>query len=181
MKTPVVITTYNGKRYLIELLDSLENQSRRIDEVLIFDDCSSDGTVDWLNDYIRENNLRGWNVKVNEKSLGWEHNFVQALMSATGDVIFPCDQDDIWHLDKVEKMTAAFEENDDIWLLVSGYHAFSESGGKMTVQQTVRTESNGMISKVKFDEKYYQILRSGCTMALRGEKWSGVCPTEHFC
>lgn len=89
-------------------------------------------------------------------------------MSATGDVIFPCDQDDIWHLDKVEKMTAAFEENDDIWLLASGYHAFSGSGGKMAVQQIVRTESKDMISKVEFDEKYYQILRLGCIMALRG-------------
>lgn len=88
-------------------------------------------------------------------------------MSATGDVIFPCDQDDIWHLDKVEKMTAAFEENDDIWLLVSGYHAFSECGGKMAVQQKVRTERKSLISKVMFDEKYYQILRPGCTMAIR--------------
>lgn len=59
MKTSVAITTYNGKRYLTDLLDSLKNQSREIDEVLIFDDCSSDGTVDLLNDYIIQNNLHG--------------------------------------------------------------------------------------------------------------------------
>lgn len=167
MKTSVVITTYNGRRFLMPMLDSLRDQTRKIDEVLIFDDKSSDDTVDMLNNYIKDNCLSGWEVKVNEENLGWEQNFVQALMTATGDVIFPCDQDDIWHLDKVEKMTAAFEDNADIWLLVSGYHAFSELGGKMAVQQKVRTESKGLISKVVFDEKYYQILRPGCTMAIR--------------
>lgn len=167
MKTSVVMTTYNGRRFLMPMLDSLRDQTRKIDEVLIFDDKSSDDTVDMLNNYIKDNCLSGWEVKVNEENLGWEQNFVQALMSATGDVIFPCDQDDIWHLDKVEKMTAAFEDNADIWLLVSGYHAFSELGGKMAVQQKVRTESKGLISKVVFDEKYYQILRPGCTMAIR--------------
>ena len=54
---------------------------------------------------------------------------------AKGDVIFPCDQDDIWHTDKIEKMTKAFEDNSDIWLLISGYHAFSENRGKMAIQQ----------------------------------------------
>lgn len=168
MKTSVVMTTYNGRRFLMPMLDSLRDQTRKIDEVLIFDDKSSDDTVDILNNYIKDNCLSGWEVKVNRENLGWEQNFMQALMAATGDVVFPCDQDDVWHLDKVERMTAAFEENDDIWLLVSGYHAFSEYGEKMAVQQNVRTESKEMISKVIFDEKYYQILRPGCTMAIRG-------------
>lgn len=36
MKTSVVMTVYNGSRYLLEMLDSLRNQTRAIDEVLFF-------------------------------------------------------------------------------------------------------------------------------------------------
>ena len=169
MKTSVVMTTYNGERFLPEMLESLRNQTRKIDELLIFDDGSTDSTVCLIENYIDKYGLENWKIRQNEINLGWEKNFVQGLNQAKGDVIFPCDQDDIWHTDKIEKMTKAFEDNSDIWLLVSGYHAFSENGGKMAIQQKVRTETNELISKVIFDEKYYQILRPGCTMAFRKE------------
>lgn len=169
MKSSVVMTTYNGSRFMQEMLDSLRNQTRKIDEVIICDDRSKDDTVEIISNYINKYNLVNWNLIVNEKNLGWEKNFLNALGKATNEVIYPCDQDDIWHLDKIEKMTSAFENNDNIWLLVSGYHAFSENGGKMEIQNPVSTETNDIVSKHKFDEKYYQILRPGCTMAFRRE------------
>ena len=169
MKTSVVMTTYNGERFLPEMLESLRNQTRKIDELLVFDDGSTDNTVNCIKEYIKKYELKGWTVKQNKENLGWEKNFVQGLNKASGDVIFPCDQDDIWHTNKIEMMTKAFENNSDIWLLVSGYHAFSEYGGKMAVQQPVRTEDRNLVSRVVFDEKYYQILRPGCTMAFRKE------------
>lgn len=169
MKVSVVMTTYNGSRFLTQMLESLYSQTRKIDELLIFDDQSTDETVKIVKEFIEVHKLNSWKIIVNEKNMGWEQNFVNALEAATGDIIFPCDQDDIWHKDKIEKMATAFEENNDIWLLVSGYHAFSEYGGKMAIQNPVRTISTDKISKVVFDEKYYQILRPGCTMAFRRE------------
>lgn len=169
MKTSVVMTTYNGERFLPEMLESLRNQTRTIDELLFFDDGSTDNTVNYIKKYIKKYELKGWIIKQNKENLGWEKNFVQGLNKASGDVIFPCDQDDIWHTNKIEMMTKAFEENSDIWLLASGYHAFSEYGGKMAIQQPVRTEDRNIVSRVAFDENYYQILRPGCTMAFRKE------------
>jgi len=169
MKVSVVMTTYNGKRFIKEMLDSLRNQTRSIDELLIYDDQSIDGTPQFIEEYIEEYALTGWKVIVNDTNLGWEKNFLQGLGNASGDVIYPCDQDDIWHLDKIEKMTVAFEKNPQILLLVSGFHAFSEYGGKMIVQQPVKTEMESTVSKVIFNEHYYQILRPGCTMAFRKE------------
>ena len=57
LKTSVVISTYNGERYLPELLDSIKNQSMKPDEVVICDDCSKDGTVEYIHSYIAENDL----------------------------------------------------------------------------------------------------------------------------
>ena len=107
VKVSVVMTTYNGEKYLCQMLDSLRMQERKIDELLFFDDKSTDGTVCLIEDYIKRYDIREWRVVVNKKNLGWEKNFTQGINAATGDIIFPCDQDDIWHLDKVKKMTQA--------------------------------------------------------------------------
>lgn len=169
MKTSVVMTIYNGSKYLLEMLDSLRNQTRNIDEVLLLDDMSTDNSQVIVRDYISKYNLKNWNLIINAQNLGWEKNFTNGINKATGDIIFPCDQDDIWHLDKIEKMTYAFENNYDILLLISDYHAFGKNDGKEAIQQQVRTETKEIVSRVVFDEKYYQICRPGCTMAFHRE------------
>lgn len=58
MKTSVVLTTYNGKKYIVELLDSLRMQTVKIDEVIILDDNSNDETALIINDYIKQYNLQ---------------------------------------------------------------------------------------------------------------------------
>ena len=57
MKTSVVMSTYNGERYIFEQLESLRKQTMKPDEVLIFDDGSSDSTVSLVSKYIQDNNI----------------------------------------------------------------------------------------------------------------------------
>lgn len=45
MKLSVLICTYNGEKYIKEQLESVLNQSRPIDEIVVSDDNSSDNTV----------------------------------------------------------------------------------------------------------------------------------------
>ncbi|NRE71366.1 glycosyltransferase, partial [Enterococcus faecium] len=46
LSTSVVMATYNGEKNILEQLDSLLSQTKKINEVLICDDCSTDNTVD---------------------------------------------------------------------------------------------------------------------------------------
>lgn len=57
MKTSVVLSTYNGEQYIIEQLESIKNQTRIPDEVLIYDDCSTDQTVELVRNFIDKNRL----------------------------------------------------------------------------------------------------------------------------
>ena len=41
----VAMATFNGETYIQEQLDSIYNQTRKVDEIIIVDDCSSDLTV----------------------------------------------------------------------------------------------------------------------------------------
>ena len=47
----IALATYNGEKYLKEQLDSIYNQTYKNIEVIVTDDCSSDGTHDILNYY----------------------------------------------------------------------------------------------------------------------------------
>ena len=41
----VAMATFNGEPYIQEQLDSIYNQTRKVDEIIIVDDCSTDSTV----------------------------------------------------------------------------------------------------------------------------------------
>ena len=45
MKLSIVMTTYNGIKHIEAQLDSIFNQKRKADEVLIYDDGSNEGTI----------------------------------------------------------------------------------------------------------------------------------------
>ena len=96
MKISVVVTTYNGEKYLEEQLESIKNQTKHVDEVLIFDDQSQDDSFRIAEQYIEKNTLIGWKAIRNSTNKGWRKNFFDGIQLATGEVIFLCDQDHIW-------------------------------------------------------------------------------------
>lgn len=53
-KVSVVMTTYNGQKYVLEQMESLRNQTRAIDEVIIMDDGSKDDTAEIVTSYIEK-------------------------------------------------------------------------------------------------------------------------------
>ena len=106
----VVMATYNGEKYIREQIDSILNQSYPVYELIIQDDCSTDGTLSIIQDYEKKYP----NVKVfeNEKNLGFNKNFETACMRATGGYIAISDQDDIWYKDKISKQVEAIANYD---------------------------------------------------------------------
>ena len=99
----VVMSVYNGTRYLTEQLDSLRLQTVSPDRVLIADDCSTDGSFDHIVKYIEEHGLGNWTINKNRSNFGWRKSFKRLLDLASIDdgIVFPCDQDDIWEPDKL--------------------------------------------------------------------------------
>lgn len=111
MKTvSVIMCTYNGAKYLREQLDSIIGQTYPIHELIIQDDCSTDGTVAIVEEYIQKYP----NIKlfVNHHNLGFNQNFKNAAMRATGDFVAISDQDDVWFPLKIEKQVIAIGKHD---------------------------------------------------------------------
>lgn len=105
--TPLIsisLCTYNGASYLREQLDSLLSQRDIFFEIVAVDDSSSDRTRAILHDYAaREPRIRCFE---NEYNLGPTPCFQRAMALCRGDFIAPCDQDDVWHPDKLARLLA---------------------------------------------------------------------------
>lgn len=100
----VAMATYNGERFLPEMLESLAAQTRVPDELVVRDDASDDGTVDILNAFARRVPFRV-EVIAGGPRLGYAQNFVSASRACRGSVIFFADQDDSWRPTKLATVT----------------------------------------------------------------------------
>ena len=110
MKISIVMTVYNGEKYLKEQIDSFLNQTLLPDEIIICDDCSSDKTIKIIKKY-EKNSLVKIKFFKNKYNLGFTKNFEKAISKSTGDIIFLSDQDDVWYKNKVETVIKKFKSS----------------------------------------------------------------------
>ncbi|MGG7214904.1 glycosyltransferase [Clostridium nigeriense] len=179
MKTSVVLATYNGEKFIVEQLDSLLKQTKKIDEVLIFDDCSTDSTVEIIQNYIKDKQLeKNWRCVVNEKNQGYANNFFFGMSKAKNSLIFFCDQDDIWELDRVEYMSKIMEGNSKIKLLCSEFKPFYTGEGVKELPQDVlkKMTYTNTLEFLPLNHKNVFIGAEGCTMAVRKSFFEEIKP-----
>jgi glycosyltransferase involved in cell wall biosynthesis len=99
----IVMPNYNRQKYIGEQLDSLISQTYKNWELIIVDDCSTDGSEEIIQEFIKKNGDKKITFIKNEKTLGVAKNFEKGLRLATGEYIAVCDSDDVWFSDKLEK------------------------------------------------------------------------------
>lgn len=170
MKVSVAMTCYNGSKYIVEQLDSLRNQSRIIDEVCIVDDHSTDDTCGIIREYISKFNLKNWSIFSNEGNLGWIKNFHKAIRLTSGDIVFFCDQDDIWHCNKIEVMTDILTKSPEISVLACRLNLIDSNGNKMpNMHNRFPFDSKGTKSVRKncVDNKFLYSISPGCTLGVK--------------
>jgi len=109
----VVLCTFNGARYLGAQLDSLARQTRLPDELVVRDDGSTDGTLEII---------RGWSSRApfpvtvvgNAVRLGIPGNFWAVVGDAASEVIALCDQDDVWHPERLDRSVEVLDHDKTI-------------------------------------------------------------------
>ena len=190
MKTSVIIATYNGAKFIGEQFDSILAQSVQPDEVIITDDGSIDSTREIVQRYIDEHDLNGaWRLYVNEKNKGYAKNFLDGAMLTTGDIVFFCDQDDIWTLNRIKKMSEVMTENPGINLLCSNLEPFyyEEDTYKWSEKDLEMMKTDNSLEKCELTPEYFHLQRSGCTMCIRKTflkeimpYWDGNWPHDDF-
>ena len=107
MGISVLLSTYNGEKYLNQQLDSLLSQTYKNFEIIARDDGSQDKTLEILHSY---------NITIidSKKNLGAKGSFgallEYAAQNTESEYFMFCDQDDVWERDKIEKTLAKMHE-----------------------------------------------------------------------
>ena len=143
MKICVIMSTYNGEKYIEQQLDSIFTSPQNI-FLYVRDDGSKDRTIEILKDYRIKHAV---SIEVNEgKNVGSAESFLTALRECPkADYYAFCDQDDVW-IDG--KLSAAAEQIgttnqpvlwcSDYQVTDSDLHVMISSVLKQPVQDSVR-------------------------------------------
>lgn len=112
-KVLVLLSTYNGEKYLKEQLNSINRQKNVTVHILVRDDGSKDNTLEILDDYNDQYNnmtiLRGPNIKPIRSFYALINYVIKEKLDY--DYYAFCDQDDVWINNKLLSAVEAFNTN----------------------------------------------------------------------
>lgn len=169
--TSVALCTFNGAEYVEEQLRSIVGQTARPGEIVVSDDGSVDGTAPLVRGLLEASGI-SYRVIENAKALGVTKNFEQAVLAATGDIVVLCDQDDIWHPQRLERALAAFDARPDLTLFFSDARMVDAAGTPLGYSLFDALEISAVDRQaIHTDNAFSTLLRrnvaTGATMAFR--------------
>ena len=180
MTTSVALCTFNGEKYLKEQLESILSQEIPVNEIVICDDGSTDGTSAILKIYEKQFPLF-FKVFFNEKNLGYVRNFEKALSLCENEIIFLCDQDDIWFKNKIKHVLQFLEKNPHIALVAHDAELTGTSNETRSFWDLKNFKEKG---KTKTSEELLSLILSegnifpGMTLAIRREILKNYLPLQ---
>jgi glycosyltransferase involved in cell wall biosynthesis len=135
MTITIAINTYNHAEYLEQALEGvLMQQTTYPYEVLVVDDCSTDGTVDVLLEYARRH-PRLIRLIVHERNQGALPSMIELFEQARGDYVATFDGDDYWtDPAKLQLQVSFLEANPDFVLCGHNCVMRNEWAGTETVR-----------------------------------------------
>ncbi len=105
----ILMSTFNGERYLGEQVGSILGQSFTEFRLIVRDDGSSDDTLALIEEFCREDE-RITLLRDGEGNVGLRRSFMRLLEASEGEYFMFADQDDVWLPDKIERSIAAIKE-----------------------------------------------------------------------
>lgn len=102
MRVNILLSAYNGSKYIKEQIDSILNQTYSNIYIYIRDDGSIDDTVSIIREGYRKEIEQGKIILLEGENKGYRYSFIELLKVAQdGDLWAFCDQDDIWYENKI--------------------------------------------------------------------------------
>ena len=126
-KISVIMSVYNGEKYLREAIESILNQTFRDFEFIIINDGSTDKTSEILSSY---NDPRIVIIN-NKRNIGLTKSLNKGLKMVKGEYIARQDADDVSLPERLERMVNFLDMNRDVGLLGSSFVIIDEKGNKL--------------------------------------------------
>ena len=126
----IIISVYNGEKYIEQTLESCSNQTYNNFEVIIIDDYSTDKSIEKISKYILKKEK--FQLIKNEKNYGFIKTVNKGIELAKGNRILILDQDDILDNKHLEVMLKKFTNDTSIVFCESD---FIDSSGNVSKEK----------------------------------------------
>lgn len=182
MTLSVALCTYNGESFIREQLESILNQTMTVDEIIVCDDMSTDKTLDIV-EQIKTATTVPIYIHRNDKQLGAQNNFQQAVNLCHGDIIFLSDQDDIWMPEKVQTIVSYFSNNKNISTIFTNGYLIDDNN--IQAESTLfdyffDTISHKLFNAGLVPERFaYSNCATGATMAIHRGRYENIRFSEY--
>jgi len=110
-KVQILLSTWNGERWLPELLNSLLKQTYQSWQLIIRDDGSSDNTLKMLTKW-QEFYPQKISILKDKQHIGSKHSFSRLVEQSTAHYLMFCDQDDVWKNNKIDLQMMRMREQE---------------------------------------------------------------------
>ena len=170
MTTSVAMCTYNGEKFIELQIDSILNQTKKITEIVVCDDGSTDSTITILENYDKKYPSL-FRIYKNEQTLGSVKNFEKAIALCSSEIIFLSDQDDIWIENKVADICEYFENNVDKNVIATNGFCINEQG--IVEEKYAVWDIPNFLNEENIEYSYFEIIvnianiATGASMAMR--------------
>ncbi|MEN0083799.1 MAG: glycosyltransferase family 2 protein [Leifsonia sp.] len=168
----VALCTHNGGRFVREQLASVLAQSRPSTEIVVSDDASTDDTMRVVEEVL-QGSRASFRMLRNDPAVGVTRNFEGAVKATSGELVALCDQDDVWHADKLLAASDALERTGAL-LAHSDANLVDERGAPLgqTLFQWLEVSADDL-AREQTEEGFSVLLRrnlvTGATVVFRRE------------
>lgn len=156
-KVVVLMSTYNGEKYLNEQIESIVNQRGVEITLIIRDDGSTDTTIKIIENYMKQYN----NIKLyKESNIGPKMSFLNvSKMAPDADFYAFSDQDDVWCQDKLVRAVSRIKNEDEYQLYTSAFDVVDEN-------LNIIKERAGLLYDYSLCESIMYRAPLGCTIVM---------------
>lgn len=168
----IIMAVYNPNLiWLEQQLESINNQTYKNIELLVSDDCSPDVSFESIYETVNKK-IDKFPVSVyqNKTNLGCTKTFDDLAKKSNGNYIAFCDQDDIWEVEKINRLVQVLDNNKNCVLAYCKASVIDENN-IITEEDwdSIRKYANVGSEKVAYDALLFRNWIAGCFMLVSAE------------
>lgn len=146
------IPTFNRKKELEELVHSILDLARDDIDIVVTDNCSTDGTSDML-EAIFDGRLK---VFRNEKPIPGLSNMIQGIFNCDGKYIFYCNDRDLIVKESIVKLIAFLQKNELSFVYTTKRKKAADVIGKYDIRKKAKNRKKSFLYKKGYDSLIHQ-------------------------
>ena len=169
-RASIALVAYNQQDTIVESVNSILNQDGKDLEILLSDDCSSDGTYNLIEKaYKQYKGPHLLKINRNQYNMGIGAHVHHAASLTSGDYIVMASGDDLSLPNRVKKSLAVVEREGEMGVVVGRYHPFTDCftdkndwildcyAGSGTLAEAANELNRNSIN-IENDKNYFEIM-----------------------